>query len=294
MAVNLGNTNISKLYLGNTEVTKAYLGSSEVYSSVNNDIVFTVQSDNVGTSSSNQFTIPTNPGETYLYDVSTSDGYTATGLTGNHTITFPSGAGLHTVTISAELGDFKLFYFNSGGDRLKILDISNFGNYGGGGSQQFAFRSCSNLTISATDIGNFETVTNLRLTFQNTSISTLPLIDTSSVTTFETAFSGCNFTTFPSLDLSSGTKFEKTWQSNSNLLNFPANMFDNSPATNYTRAFRSTNLSQTSIDNILVSIDTAGQNNGTFEQTGGSTPSATGLAAIASLVTKGWTVTYTT
>ena len=263
-------------------------------STANKDIVFTVQSDNVGTSNDNQSTIPINSAETYLYDVSTSDGYTATGVTGNHTITFPNGAGTHTVTISAGLGNFRLFYFNNGGDRLKILDISNFGNLAGNGdSQQFAFRGCNNLTISATDIGRFENVTNFRLSFANTNFSTLPLIDTSAGTDFDAAFSGANFTTFPSLDLSSGTNFEKAWQSTSNLVNFPANMFDNSSATDYTRAFKATNLSQTSIDNILVSIDTAGQSNGTFEQTGGSTPSATGLAAINSLVAKGWTVAYT-
>lgn len=292
MAVKLGSSSVSKLYLGSTEVTKAYLGSAEIYANVNNNLVFTVQSDVVGTSNDNQFTIPT-LGSGYLYEISTDDGYTATGVTGNHTITFPSGVGVHTVTISAELGGFPKFYFNNGGDRLKIMDISNFGIYGyGSNSQQFAFRSCNNLTISATDIGRFENVLNFRLIFQNTNVYTLPLIDTSSVTTFESAFSA-NFTTFPALDLSSGTNFEKAWQNNSNLLNFPPNMFDNSSATNYDRAFRGTNLTQTSIDNILVSIDTAGQSNGTFEQSGGSAPSSTGLAAINSLVAKGWTVTYT-
>ena len=258
-----------------------------------NDLVFTVQSDNVGTSNDNQFTIPTS-GSGYLYDISTDDGYTATGVTGNHTITFPSGVGVHTVTISAELGGFPKFYFNNGGDRLKILDISNFGIYGyGSTSQLFAFRGCSLLTVSATDIGHFENVTNFRFMFENTSVSTLPLIDTSAVTTFETAFKGCNFITFPSLDFSSGTKFEKAWQSNTNLVNFPANMFDNSSANNYTNAFHSTNLSQTSIDNILVSIDVSGTINGNFKQSGGSAPSATGLAAVNSLVAKGWTVIYT-
>jgi hypothetical protein len=260
---------------------------------VNNNLVFTVQSDNVGTSNDNQFTIPTS-GSGYLYDISTDDGYTATGVTGNHTITFPSGVGVHTVTISAELGGFPKFYFNNGGDRLKMMDISNFGIYGYGlTSQQFAFRGCSLLTVSATDIGHFENVNNFRFIFENTSVSTLPLIDTSAVTTFETAFKGCNFITFPSLDLSSSTSFEKTWQSNTNLVNFPANMFDNSSATNYTNAFNSTNLSQTSIDNILVSIDVSGTTNGSFKQSGGSAPSSTGLAAINSLVAKGWTVIYT-
>ena len=263
-------------------------------STANKDIVFTVQSDNVGTSNDNQFTIPINSAETYLYDVSTSDGYTATGVTGNHTITFPSGAGGHTVTISAELGGFPMFYFNNGGDKLKMMDISNFGIYGyGSNSQQFAFRNCENFTVSATDIGHFENVTNFRLSFANTNISTLPLIDTGACTNFDAAFSGANFTTFPALDLSSGTNFEKALQSNSNLVNFPPNMFDNSSATNYIRAFKNTNLSQTSIDNILVSIDVSGTTNGSFKQTGGSAPSSTGLAAIDSLVAKGWTVIYT-
>ena len=131
MAVKLGSSSVSKLYLGSTEVTKAYLGSAEIYANVNNNLVFTVQSDVVGTSNDNQFTIPT-LGSGYLYDISTDDGYTATGVTGNHTITFPSGVGVHTVTISAELGGFPKFYFNNGGDRLKIMDISNFGIYGYG------------------------------------------------------------------------------------------------------------------------------------------------------------------
>ena len=78
-----------------------------------------------------------------------------------------------------------------------------------------------------------------------------------------------------------------------NLEDFPANMFDNYTATDFTDAFRDTNLSQTSIDNILVSIDAAGQTNGTFNQSGGSAPSAVGEAAVHSLVAKGWTVTAT-
>ena len=70
-------------------------------------------------------------------------------------------------------------------------------------------------------------------------------------------------------------------------------MFDNSPATNYINAFANTNLTTQSIDNILVSIDTAGGTSGSFKQSGGQAPSATGIAAKDSLVAKGWTVVYT-
>jgi hypothetical protein len=48
-----------------------------------------------------------------------------------------------------------------------------------------------------------------------------------------------------------------------------------------------------SIDDILVSLDTSGVSSGTFTQSGGQAPSATGEAAIDSLVGKGWTVTVT-
>ena len=50
--------------------------------------MFSVNSAGVGTSNNDQFTIPVGAG-TFLYDVSTDDGYSATGITGAHTITFP-------------------------------------------------------------------------------------------------------------------------------------------------------------------------------------------------------------
>ena len=56
---------------------------------------------------------------------------------------------------------------------------------------------------------------------------------------------------------------------------------------------QSTNLTTQSIDDILVSLDTSGVSNGTFKQSGGQAPSATGEAAIDSLVGKGWTITVT-
>jgi hypothetical protein len=70
-------------------------------------------------------------------------------------------------------------------------------------------------------------------------------------------------------------------------------MFDSVTAKDFTNAFTNTNLNQTSIDNIVVSLDTAGKFNGTFNQSGGNAPSATGEAAIDNLRSRGWTVTVT-
>lgn len=229
---------------------------------------FSVNSAGTGTSAANQFTIPVNAG-TFNYDISTDDGYTATGVTGSHTITFPSGKGVHNVVIT---GTFPGMRYADGNDDRKLLTIDNWGIYGvGSTSQRFAFMGCSNLVINATDTGDFSQASN-----------------------FQRAFRACSsITAIPSLDFSSATNFQELFYFASNLTTFPANLFDNSPAINYTNAFASTNLTEQSIDNILVSIDTAGGTSGTFKQSGGSPPSATGLAAKDSLVAKGWTVVYT-
>ena len=69
-------------------------------------------------------------------------------------------------------------------------------------------------------------------------------------------------------------------------------MFDTCVATTFFNAWFGCALDQTSVDNILVSLDTAGQSNGVVNLDGGTSaaPSATGLAAKASLQGKGWTV----
>ena len=76
---------------------------------------------------------------------------------------------------------------------------------------------------------------------------------------------------------------------------FPANAFDNVSGGNFTNAFANTALTQTSIDNILVSLVASGIAAGTrvFDQSGGSAPSAAGEAAIDTLRSRGWTVIAT-
>ena len=229
---------------------------------------FSVNSAGVGTSNNDQFTIPINDG-TFNYDISTDDGYTATGVTGAHTITFPSGAGTHNVVIT---GTFPGMKFSNGGDKLKILTIDNFGIYGvGSTSQRFAFMGCDNLVFNATDTGDFSQVKN-----------------------FQRAFYNMATTTFPLIDFSSATNLSELFRSTP-IANFPANAFDNTPGNQYSNAFTSTNLTQQSIDNILVSIDVAGADGAfnSFKQSGGSAPSATGIAAKDSLVANGWTVITT-
>ena len=254
---------------------------------------FKVQSGNTGTSNNDQFTITVGAGD-FQYNILTEDGYSATGLTGDNTITFPSGEGEHTVKIT---GVFPAFDFTDAIDNLKITDISNFGIYGiGSTNQEEAFNNNENLTISAEDTGNFGNVIDFTQAWYGCeSLISFPSIDTGKGEDFVGTWRACSaLTSFPLLDVSSATTFNSAWSYCNSLISFPKKYFDNCTATDFTEAFRNTNLSSISIDNILRSLDTAGQINGTFDQSGGQAPSAVGLAAKTSLETKGWTITVTT
>lgn len=151
--------------------------------------VLTVKSDNTGTSSNDQFTIPTNGDLSQNYDVETSDGYTATGLSGNHTITFPSGAGTHQVYIT---GNFLNIRFNNGGDKLKVLSVDQWGDIAWD-SFNGAFRGCANLTANYTDVPDTSAVLSLNMTFRDCTLwnGSINDWDTSSVNDMFYTFLNC-------------------------------------------------------------------------------------------------------
>ena len=297
VTINAGTGGEKNAMNGSTISLKAR-EDNQAYFLTNFDTDFTIfNNDSINffefsvTSSSFQITTG---GGTYLYNVTADDGYSATGLTGDHLINFSGVSEPHKVSIS---GVFPAFDFTGNADDVKIVELSNFGIYGlGSTSQEDAFNGCTNLTITATDGGNFENVTDLTDSFLGcSSLTSFPFIDTSNVEDFNATWRNCtSLTDFPLLDFSSGTSFISTWQNCLLLKTFPSNAFDNCTATNFTQAFRNTGLNTQSIDNILESLDFAGQINGTFDQTGGQAPSSVGLAAKASLEAKGWTISVTT
>jgi hypothetical protein len=158
-----------------------------------------------------------------------------------------------------------------------------------------AWRDCTSLT-SFPLIDTSSGTSFYQAWYYCTSLTSFPLIDTSSGTNFDAAWYNCNsLTSFPLIDTSSGTNFGYAWLSCTSLTSFPANAFDNIKGGDFTLAFTNTNLSEASIDGILVSLVTSGITTGTrkFDQSGGSAPSSTGEAAIDTLRSRGWTVTVT-
>ncbi|MBL7779894.1 MAG: BspA family leucine-rich repeat surface protein [Saprospiraceae bacterium] len=124
--------------------------------------ITTWKTDNPGTSNSTSITIPTS-GTGYNYQVDwDNDGvFDQSGITGNVTHNFGT-AGTYTIRIG---GTFPKIYFNSGGDRLKLIDIVQWGSSIAWTSMIASFRGCANLNISATDAPNLSGVTSLKLMF---------------------------------------------------------------------------------------------------------------------------------
>ena len=151
---------------------------------------------------------------------------------------------------------------------------------------------CSNLT--SFPLIDTSSGTNFNQTWRGCSdLTSFPLIDTSSGTNFSYSWLGCSgLTSFPLIDALSGTNFSYSWLGCSSLTSFPA-IFYNCLATNFIGAFTNTNLSQASIDGILVSINSNNTINGAFGQSGGTAPSSTGEAAISAMRSRGWTITVT-
>jgi len=167
-----------------------------------------------------------------------------------------------------------------------LLDTSNGTNF------FQAWYSCTSLTsFPLLDVSNG--INFVQAWRSCTSLTSFPQLDVSSGTNFSFAWFGCSsLTSFPLLNVSSGTNFTQAWRDCSSLQDFPANIFDSVTATDFTQAFTSTNLSSQSIENIVVSIDTAGQSNGTLNITGGgNATTATAQTAIDNLRGRGWTVT---
>jgi surface protein len=133
------------------------------------DFVITVKTDNSGSSSTTQFTIPTFGGG-YNYNVDCNNDGTddVTGATGNYTCNY-AAAGTYTVRIKDNSGagtGFPRIYFNDGGDKLKLLTIQQWGT-GSWTSMERAFFGCGNLAGQASDAPNLANVTNMQQMFHN-------------------------------------------------------------------------------------------------------------------------------
>jgi hypothetical protein len=139
-------------------------------------------------------------------------------------------------------------------------------------------------------------------------LTTFPVLATQNVKNFRNAWAQCSsLTSFPELDFSSAagfptdpgepTGFSRAWAQCTALATFPPNRFDNVTTTQFFEAFISCALTPQSIENILVSINTANTSNGVLSLEGGTNAVKTSWTANANtaydaLVARGWTITF--
>ncbi len=127
-------------------------------------LIMVVKTDNPGSSNNTQFTIPTyssgiNIGYNYAVDCDNDGNYEVLGASTSYTCQYAS-AGTYEVRIVDTAGDltgFPRIYFNNSGDRLKLLDVKQWGRFKWT-SMVKAFFGTENAVFTAQDTPDFSQV----------------------------------------------------------------------------------------------------------------------------------------
>ena len=237
----IGANDIAAVKIGSVDVNKVYLGSNLVWEKAS-PFITVWKTDNAGVSASNQIKLPLSNLGTTNFTVDWGDGTSdeITSYNQPETTHTYSSAGTYEVVIN---GDCSGFRFLNGGDRLKILEIKNFGVNHIAYSLYAAYRGCSNLTITATDSLNFYPIPDAFYQAFDlcSSLTTIPSIeswDISNAYSLSSMFGNCQNFNQPlnNLNISSVTNLSNMFRSSPNF-NQPLNGWDTSSVTDMTNMF---------------------------------------------------------
>ena len=216
-------------------------------------LTFRVKTDNAGTSSGTEFTLPLITGNTYNFTVEWGDG-NSDSITTDVPFTHDYGiVGEYDIIISGTVQGFR---FNNGGDKDKLLEISNFGNMAFDNDGTDSFYGCSNLVITATDGPDTTACTDMLWHYRDcSSLTSAPLMTfaQSSVRFFAMFLNCSSLTSLPDYDFSistNNTKFREMLRGCTQLVNADNVTFGPS-GTDPRIMFRDC----TSLNNVPPSID---------------------------------------
>ena len=164
------------------------LGGGGVF---NNAFIIEVKTDNAGTSNDNQFQFTGAEGD---YDVVAKQNdiivQTFSDLSDAATITFANGAGTYVLEITPKATNgFNRIKFNDSDDKDKPKDVKQWGNIVWSSFSK-AFKNCTYMLVTATDVPNLSNVTSLQEMFRQMRIADPDVSnwDTSNITTLQDMF----------------------------------------------------------------------------------------------------------
>jgi len=196
------------------------------------------------TSSSETITLPYQNTGNYDGIIDWGDGNTSINSYGNRTHTYNT-AGDYTITISGNCVGFR---FNNGGDVIKIIEITQWGNKFRLGNDGNYFFGCSNLVLTGvTDTLNLQGTNNLSYIFfgcnQITNINRLNEWDVSGVINMSSIFTNCSLfnQNINNWNVSNVTNMSSMFQS-CNSFNYPLNSWNVSGVTNMSSLFANCSL----------------------------------------------------
>ncbi len=169
---------------------------------------------------------------------------------------FPGGAGTYFISIKqTNNGKVKFLKFNNGGDKAKLLDISSWDALDI--TESIAFRGCTSLTVSATNLPLITTLSVQNMFRDCTSLISVPLFDMSLVNTITNMFHSCvNLTSVPLFDLSSVTSSLSVFNGCTSLVSVP--LFDlSSSITTSQMFFGCTDLTSVPSFNLMLVTNTS-------------------------------------
>ncbi|TFG00813.1 MAG: BspA family leucine-rich repeat surface protein [Promethearchaeota archaeon] len=146
----------------------------------------------VGSSADDQVKLPLISGGSYNFNVSWGDGINNSITSSSQALHEYDSPGIYTIIIEGTLIGWN---FNDGGDKLKLLEISQWGDLQLGNSENY-FMGCENLHLTATDALNLSGTTDLSRMFHSCSnlgnSGNLNSWDVSSVTNMAGMFYGAS------------------------------------------------------------------------------------------------------
>jgi len=233
------------------------------------DFIFTVDTTKSGISAADSIELPLLSGGTYTnLTVDWGDGNSQTLDYANRTHTYASG-GIYQITISGDV--LKRFYFNNGGDKLKMLSVDNWGIFDTGGVGN-SFYGCANMTSIPASSPTLSGANDARLIYALcTSLNSPIYIDSSAITSVRsmlqsnTSLNSGIYITAPNV-----TDAVSFMQGNTSFDHPSISNLDVSSWTNFNNTLRGVNITQSLASWDITSMTSAVS----FMQIGGMSTAA--------------------